>query len=74
MLSVVSWIMCVVFWMNWQDDLFLEEKLFPNLFPYGVGGYLSSNVMINHDIGFANYVKSRILSANPKFRNDKDFF
>ena len=60
-------------WMNWQDDLFLEEKLFPNLFPYGVGGYLSSNVMRNQDVGFANYVKSRILSANPKFRNDKTY-
>ena len=30
---------------NWNDDMFLEEKCFPEKFPYGTGGYLSS--MIN---------------------------
>ena len=23
-------------WVNWYSDLFLEEKLFPKLFPYGI--------------------------------------
>ena len=32
-------------WLNWSDDVYLEEKLFPALFPYGIGGYLSSNIM-----------------------------
>ena len=56
--------------INWQSDVFLEEKLFPALFPYGIGGYLSSNVIRTSNIGFANYVKSRLLSADPKFRDD----
>ena len=25
-------------WENWQSDVFLEEKLFPKLFPYGFSG------------------------------------
>ena len=58
-------------WMNWQEDLFLEEKLFPGLFPFGIGGYLSSNMIRERDMGFANYVRSRILSANDKFRKDQ---
>ena len=28
--------------MNWGDDIFLEEKTFPDKFPYGYGGYLST--------------------------------
>ena len=57
-------------WMNWLEDIFLEEKLFPDLFPYGIGGYLSSNMLKNSNMGFSNYIKSRLLSVNPKFRND----
>ena len=60
-------------WKNWGDDMFLEEKLFPDLFPYGIGGYLSSNFIKNSNLGFANYVKSRLLSANDKFRKDKTY-
>ena len=26
---------------NWGEDIFLEEKMFPEKFPYGTGGYLS---------------------------------
>ena len=55
---------------NWQSDIFLEEKLFPALFPYGIGGFMSSNVIRSSNLGFANYVKSRLLSADPKFRDD----
>ena len=39
---------------NWGDDVFLEEKCFPNLFPYGTGGYLSSCIDESENrIGFA---------------------
>ena len=27
---------------NWGSDTYIEEKCFPNLFPYGKGGYLST--------------------------------
>ena len=59
---------------NWGEDAFLEEKCFPELFPYGVGGYLSS--LINdseNDIGFAMYVKHRILSADTKYRKNSTY-
>ena len=59
--------------VNWQSDLFLEEKLFPKLFPYGLGGYLSSNMLKNSNMGYSNYIKSRLLSADPKFRNDASY-
>ena len=57
-------------WQNWGEDIFLEEKLFPKLFPWGQGGFLSSNILKNSNMGFSNYVKSRLLSLDPKFRND----
>ena len=57
-------------WLNWSDDVYLEEKLFPALFPYGIGGYLSSNIMRGSILGFSNYVKSRLLSVDEKFRKD----
>eukprot|EP00092_Neocalanus_flemingeri_P022722 GFUD01024642.1.p1 GENE.GFUD01024642.1~~GFUD01024642.1.p1 ORF type:complete len:2733 (+),score=580.47 GFUD01024642.1:994-8199(+) len=60
-------------WKNWQADLFLEEKLFPALFPYGIGGYLSSNMLKRNNMGFSNYVKNRLLSADDKFRNDPSY-
>jgi hypothetical protein len=60
-------------WVNWYSDLFLEEKLFPKLFPYGIGGYLSSNMLKKSKMGFANYIKNRLLSADPKFRNDASY-
>ena len=60
-------------WVNWYSDLFLEEKLFPKLFPYGIGGYLSSNMLKKSNIGFSNYIKNRLLSADPKFRNDASY-
>ena len=53
-------------WTNWKSDVFLEEKLFPKLFPYGVGGYLSSNILKKNNMGFSNYIKSRLLSVDPK--------
>ena len=57
-------------WKNWRSELFLEEKLFPALFPYGIGGYLSSNMWRQNDMGLSNYVKNRLVSADAKFRND----
>ena len=59
---------------NWGEDVFLEEKSFPELFPYGVGGYLSA--LVNNkdkDMGFAMYVKHRILSTDPKFRTNSSY-
>merc|ERR1712055_677275 len=60
-------------WINWQSELFLEEKLFPRLFPYGIGGFLSSNVLKKSNMGYSNYIKNRLLSADPKFRNDPSY-
>ena len=59
---------------NWGDDVFLEEKIFPEKFPYGTGGYLSS-VIDNPDnnLGFANYCVNQIMSCDPKFRNDSTY-
>jgi hypothetical protein len=60
---------------SWGSDIYLEEKLFPQLFPYGIGGYLSSNLLRKEDkkLGFSNYCKNRILSILPKYREDKDY-
>ena len=58
---------------SWGQDIFLEEKLFPQLFPYGIGGYLSSNLLNRSNMGFANYCKNRILSTSSKFREDVDY-
>ena len=35
---------------NWADDTYLEEKAFPTLFPFGVGGYLNSNIISQHGV------------------------
>ena len=61
---------------NWGEDIFLEEKCFPELFPFGIGGYLSK--IANDDeagrkMGFAAYVKHRIMSADPKYRNNSAY-
>ena len=59
---------------NWGEDIFLEEKAFPEKFPYGVGGYLSS--MLNserEDMGFAAYCINQIMSCDPKFREDSTY-
>ena len=58
---------------SWGEDIFLEEKLFPQLFPYGIGGYLSSNLLKKSNMGFANYCRNRILSVSSKFREDVDY-
>ena len=58
---------------SWGKDIYLEEKLFPNLFPYGIGGYLSTNLLKSSKIGFANYCKNRVLSVQAKFREDADY-
>ena len=60
---------------NWGEDAFLEEKAFPELFPLGVGGYISTKLEEddNCSMGFAMYVKHRLLSANPKFRENTSY-
>ena len=56
---------------NWGDDIFIEEKCFPHLFPYGIGGYLSTALEgKDHDMGFANYIRHRVMSADKKYRQD----
>ena len=56
---------------NWGEDVYIEEKAFPHLFPYGCGGYLSSCLDdADNSIGFANYCKSQLLSCDDKFRKD----
>ena len=59
---------------NWGEDVFLEEKCFPELFPFGAGGYLSSLLNKNvEDMGFANYIRHRILSSDPKYRKNSTY-
>ena len=59
---------------NWGEDVFLEEKCFPEKFPYGTGGYLSSCIdNPNNSMGFACYCVNQIMSADPKFRNDSTY-
>ena len=56
---------------NWGEDIFLEERMFPDKFPYGTGGYLST-CMDNPEknLGFAAYCVNQIMSCDEKFRND----
>ena len=59
---------------NWGSDVFLEEKAFPEKFPYGTGGYLSSCIdNEENNMGFANYCINQIMSADPKFRRDSTY-
>ena len=57
-------------WKNWGSDVFLEEKMFPDLFPYGIGGYFSTSFLSGQTMGFSNYIKSRLRSIDSKFRDD----
>ena len=57
--------------MNWGEDVFLEERCFPHLFPYGIGGYMSSTLDgKDTNMGFTNYVRHRLLHVDGRFRND----
>ena len=59
---------------NWGKDVFLEERCFPEKFPYGTGGYLSSCVKDpTNDMGFANYCINQLMSCDPKFRQDSSY-
>ena len=59
---------------NWGSDIFLEEKAFPEKFPFGTGGYLSSCIDDQeNNMGFANYCINQIMSADPKFRSDSTY-
>ena len=53
------------------DDLYLEEKLFVHLFPYGTGGYNSTYCKI---MEFSHYIKMRLLCGyTDRFRKEKDY-
>ena len=59
---------------NWGKDVFLEERCFPEKFPFGTGGYLSSSIKDEaNNMGFANYCISQIMSCDPRFRNDSAY-
>ena len=54
----------------------IEEKLFPHLYPFGRGGFdktldgtniVSSNKSVTH----GQYVKIRLIHADPRWRHDK---
>jgi hypothetical protein len=55
---------------TWRQDVFIEEKAFPHLFPYGTGGYLSSCLSSGKNMGFSAYVRHRLMNADPKYRKD----
>ena len=56
---------------NWGTDVHLKEKCFPQLFPFGTSGYLSSCVDDpEKGLGFVEYCVGKIMSCDPKFRND----
>ena len=59
---------------NWKEDIYIEEKCFPELFPYGCGGYLSSFINdSSKDMGLAAYCISQIMSADYKFRQNTTY-
>ena len=41
---------------NWGTDIYLEEKAFTNLFPYGENGFLSTCMKTGKKLSFAAYV------------------
>ena len=46
---------------NWGQDIFLEEKCFPENFPFGTGGYLSADDP-EKLVGFAEYCVGQLRS------------
>ena len=59
---------------NWGKDSYLEEKCFPDLFPYGTGGYLSSCLDDPEKaIGFAEYCVGQMMNCDPKFRKNHSY-
>ena len=59
--------------VNWKEDVYLEEKCFPELFPLGCGGYLSTCLSTGTNIGFSKYARQKIKSADSKFRDNQSF-
>ena len=54
---------------NWGEETYLEERCFPELFPFGNGGYLSSSMEDpDRALGFAEYCVGQLMSCDPKFR------
>ena len=66
-------------WSEIDDDVkYIEEKSFPDLFPNGTGGYLSTYVdneggNVTRSVDFANYIKQRILGVDSRFREDSTY-
>ena len=56
---------------NWGQDIYIEERAFPHLFPYGVGGYMSTVLDGKEtDMGFSNYVRHRLMHVDSRYRKD----
>jgi hypothetical protein len=55
------------------NDPQVEDKLFPHLYPYGVGGFCSQLTEKPHLKGLAigAYAKRRLLHSDPRWRHDK---
>ena len=56
-----------------EKDLYLEEECYPSIFFTGEGGFLSSNMKRKKPIGFAFYVRNRLRSIDPRFREDNSY-
>ena len=63
----------VDFWDKTDENAYLtcEEACFPELFPAGTGGFLSTHQ--KHGCTFANYVKQRIFGIDPRFRENETY-
>ena len=59
---------------NFEKFKYLEEECFPHLFPDGTGGYVSTYLSKGkQNPGLANYLKQRLYSVDPKFRQDSHY-
>ncbi|KEJ82604.1 hypothetical protein OXYTRIMIC_730 [Oxytricha trifallax] len=54
----------------YYSDKYLEEKLFPTLFPTGTGGFNSS---YKNEMTITEYAKMKLLSCRSEFRNHYDY-
>jgi hypothetical protein len=50
---------------NSKQDIYLEEKCLPHLFPYGVGGFLSTCVSTKVNSRFAAYCHHCVFKCKP---------
>jgi hypothetical protein len=56
--------------LAWLQSPGTEEKAFPRLFPYGVGGFRTAR---NHHLPLTRYFHTRLISNDPKFRREPEY-